>query len=537
VPTKSLLLPYTVLEKARKKKFDENMELSVITCLAEAKRKTHEKISFISKLHYPFWAIPWKNGCLVIDGMLIISATFTYLTLPDLESFLNDIERGQTVRELFLNALDKHARTFASFSETVDIPIKTIVVDKVFLSDFSEYVEDTILLKTDATGKIILLPPRLDENAANERAKKILELYERMQSDTKRLKHAADTLNEITQFHQQKILHEIELSKRAFEEEIDKVEPVVENQVDLLLRERDAKIEKINKTAEAELNARLREKEKHQRELERLELKRAEYKGKMDVRKGRHDKLGVTRWEQRLRTCENRIFKIKQAIHNLSVHIEKIRRKNQENINEVKYDYQASIDIERKKIIDIRVLQESVAKAKETENEKLGLWTSHIVGLIEQLREQDSLKAEELMSLTIPWQPEQAILLGVPFYLVGYKTGGKHLYSIYPPLRAMSSEGIIKKIEKALLTFSLEYRIHLLSQPRSKALSKMLCITLEEKMKTDRTFEEKLRELGASNNLLANPKFKEALKFGLEELKTEGWIKSEEGSTVMKTCA
>jgi hypothetical protein len=219
------------------------------------------------------------------------------------------------------------------------------------------------------------------------------------------------------------------------------------------------------------------------------------------------------------------------------LHIEKIRRKNQENINEVKYDYQASIDIERKKIIDIRVLQESVAKAKETENEKLGLWTSHIVGLIEQLREQDSLKAEELMSLTIPWQPEQAILLGVPFYLVGYKTGGKHLYSIYPPLRAMSSEGIIKKIEKALLTFSLEYRIHLLSQPRSKALSKMLCITLEEKMKTDRTFEEKLRELGASNNLLANPKFKEALKFGLEELKTEGWIKSEEGSTVMKTCA
>jgi hypothetical protein len=513
------------------------MELSAITCLAEAKRKTHGKISFISKLHYPLWAVPWENGCLVIDGLQILSPTFTYMTLPDLESFLNDIERGQTVRELFLNALDKHARTFAGFSETVNIPIKAIVVDKVLLSDFSEYVEETVLLKTDLTGKIILLPPKLDKDAANENAKKILELYERMQSDIKSLEHAADTLNEMTQFHQQKILHETELANKVFEEEIDKVEPVVEKQVDLLLKERDAKIEKMNKGAEVELNARLREEEKRQRELEKLELKKTEYRGKLDVRRGRHDKVGVTRWEQRLRTCENRISKVKQAIHILSVYIEKIRRQNQENINKVKYDYQASIDIERKKIMDIKVLQESVAKAKETENEKLRLLTSHIVGLIEQLREQKSLHAEELKSLTIPWQPEQVILLCVPFYLVGHKTGGKYLYSVYPPLRAMSSEGIIKKIEKALLTFSLESRINLLSQPRSKALSKMLGITLEEKMKTDRTFEEKLRELGASNNLLADPKFKEALNVGLEELKTEGWIKLEEGSILMKTYA
>jgi hypothetical protein len=257
----------------------------------------------------------------------------------------------------------------------------------------------------------------------------------------------------------------------------------------------------------------------------------------LDVRKGRHDKVGVTRWEQSLRICENRIFEVKQAIHNLSKYIEKIRMQNQEDTNKLKYDHQASIDIERKKIIDIKVSQESVTKAKETENEKLRLLTSHIVGLIKQLREQKSLHAAELKSLTIPWQPEQVTLLGVPFYLIGYTTGGKYLYSVYPPLRAMSSEGIVKKIEKVLLGFSLESRINLLSQPRSKALSKMLSITLEERMKIDRTFEEKLRELGSSNNLLADPNFKEALNGGLKELKTEGWVKPEEGSILMKTYA
>ena len=537
MPNTSLILPYTVLEKSRKKKFDTNMELTAIICLAEEKRKTPKKISFISKLYYPLWAVPWENGCLIVDGLQILSPTFTYTALPDLESYLNDIEHGRTIREQFLNALDKHAQTFAGSPETTDILMKAIVVDKALLSEVSEYVEETLVHKTEVTGNIILIPPKLGKDTADENTRKILDLYERIQSDIKSLENVANTLNEIMHFHQQKILHEIELANEVFREEIDEVEPVVEENIELLLKERDAKIEKMNRAAEVELNARLREKERRQRELEKLELKRAEYRGKLDVRKGRHDKIGVNRWEQSLRTCENRISEIRQTIHNLSEYIEKIRRQNQEDINMLKYDYQALIDIERKKITDIKDSQESVTKAKENENEKLQFLTSNIVDLIEQLREQKRLHATELKSLTIPWQTEQVTLLGVPFYLVVYKTETKFFYDVYPPLRAMSPEGIVKKIEKALLSFSLESRIKLLLQPRSKALSKMLNITLEEKIKADRTFEEKLRELGSSNNLLADPNFKEALNDGLKELKTEGWVKPEEGSILMKTYA
>jgi len=537
VPNTSLILPYTILEKSRKKKFDTNMELTAIICLAEEKRKTPEKISFISKLHYPFWAVPWENGCLIVDGLQILSPTFTYIALPDLEPFLNDVEHGRTVREQFLNALDKHAQTFAGFPETTDIPMKAIVVDKALLSEVSEYVEETLVHKTDVTGNIILIPPKLDKDTADENTRKILDLHERIQSDIKSLENVANTLNEIMHFHQQKILHEIELANEVFREEIDEVEPVVEDSIELLLKERDAKIEKMNKTTEVELNARTREKERRQRELDKLELKRTEYRGKLHVRKGRHDKIGVTRWEQSLRTCENRIFEIRQTIHNLSEYIEKTRRQNQEDINMLKYDYQALIDIERKKITDIKASQESVTKAKENENEKLQFLTSNIGDLIEQLREQKRLHATELKSLTIPWQTEQVTLLGVPFYLVAYKTETKFFYDVYPPLRAMSPEGIVKKIEKALLSFSLESRIKLLLQPKSKTLSKMLNITIEEKIKADRPFEEKLRELGSSNNLLADPNFKEALNDGLKELKTEGWVKPEEGSILMKTYA
>jgi DNA repair exonuclease SbcCD ATPase subunit len=467
----------------------------------------------------------------------ILSSTITYLTLPDLELFLNDIERGQANREQFRNALDKHSQTFAGFSKTADLPTTAIVVDKALLSDVSEYVEETLVLEAGVTGNIALIPPNLDKAAAEESKKKILDIYEWIQSNIKGLEHVADALNEMTQFHEQKILHEIELASEAFEDEIDRIETDVEKKVELLLKERDAKIEKINKTEDRELKTRLQEKERHQRELEKLELKKAEYREKLEARRSRRNKIGVTRWEHRLRTCENRISAVRQQIYNFSEYIESIQRRNQEEVNKLKYDYQALIDSERKKITEIKVTQESVIKAKENENKQLQLSTSHIVDLIKQLREQKMLHATELVSLTIPWQPEQTSLLGVPFYLVGYKTGGKYLYGVYPPLRAMSPEGIVKKIKKTLLSFRLRSRIKLLLQPRSKALSKMFSLVVEEKMKTDRNFKEKLRELGASNNLLSNSKFKEELNEGLEELRTEGWIKPEEGAIIRKTYA
>jgi len=541
MPAVSLILPYTVPEKSRKKKFNANMELTAILCLAEARRKKHviggfspEKILFISKLHYPLWAVPWEDGCLIIDGLQTLSSTLTYMALPDMELFLNDIERSQTVREHFRKALDKHTQTFAGFSETVRIPIRAIVADKVLLSDVSVYVEETLALKADVTGNIILIPPKLDEDTAGESAKKVFDLYERIQFDVKGLEYAARVLNEMTQFHEQKFLREIELVSEAFKEEVDRVKPSVEKKVELLLEERDAKIEKINRAAEAELNAKLREKERRQRELEKLELNRTEYKKRLEIRRSRHDKIGAAHWEHSLRTCENKISKVKERIHDLSHCIEKVRKQNQEDIGKLKYGYQTLLDRERKKITDIEASLESVTKAKEGENEKLRLMSRHIVSFIEQLAEQKRLHATELKSLPIPCKSEQVTLLALPFYLVGYEVEDKPHYYMYPPLRVMSSEGIVKKIEKTLLSFRLASRIELLLQPRSKTLNKMLNNVLEEKMKTDRVFERSLRELGVSNNLLTDSGFKEALTKGVEELKAEGWIKQEEGDILIK---
>jgi hypothetical protein len=269
--------------------------------------------------------------------------------------------------------------------------------------------------------------------------------------------------------------------------------------------------------------------------VERLELQRTEYRRRLDLRKGRRDRVGEARWGHNLRTCENKISEVKDRINSLSRYVEKTQRQHLGDIDKLKYSYQALIDSERKKLADIQASFQSVINAKEDEKEKLRLLTTRLVGLIEQLAEQKKLHAAEIKDLTISWQSEQVTLLGVPFYLVAYKTGDGLRYSVYLPFRVMSAGGIVKKIKKTLLSFRLASRIQLLLQPRSKMLDSMLNVTFEEKVKTDKALEENLQSLGEFNNLLSNESFKEALTQGLEELKAEGWIKQEESNLLMKT--
>jgi hypothetical protein len=221
----------------------------------------------------------------------------------------------------------------------------------------------------------------------------------------------------------------------------------------------------------------------------------------------------------------------------ISASVEKTHMQNQQSVKKLNYNYQTLIDVERQKITEIKVAQKSVTNAKEGEKEKLKLVTNDIVTLIENLIVQKSLHIAELKNLIIKWQPKQVTLLGLPFYFVGHKSGSKFICSVYPPYRVMNGEGIIKKIEKALLSFSLESRIKILLQPRSKKLSKIFITMMKEKIKTDRIFEKNLRDLAVSNNLLADPNFKEALNEGLEGLKTEGWIKSDENTILVKKYA
>jgi hypothetical protein len=542
MPNESLILPFALPDEERKELFSPNMEITAIVALAEANRKKPmivdlfpEKIIFISKLHYPLWVVPWENRSLLIDGLQISSSNVSYMALPEIEPFLNNLERGKSDRTQFFNALNQHEQTFTSFPETRNIRFDSVITDKALLVGIDEYIEETSTKKADVPDKLVLFPPRLDAEAAGKSADEFLDPYNSLQSDIKGLEYASQILSQSAKLHQEKINREIQLANKTFNREVEAIRPSVEKSVDRLRKEQDAKNVRINKMARTQLNAKLREKERQQREFQKLELKKIQYKRRLAIQSQR-DKVGTARREQSLRSCENRLLEAKERLEALLREIERAQKQNMEETIALQNQYQSLIDSERRKIINIEVARESTLGRKKNEEDRLRSVTARILGQIEQMAEQKKLHLNGLKELTIAWQPERVTLVALPFYLTAYYAAGKHRYSVYPPFKAQSHEGIVKKIEKKLLSFSLTSRIQLLLQPRSRMLDKMLNTSIET-MQTDMALGNKLVELGKTNNLLNQPNLKEALTKGAEEMKAEGWIKQEESVKLIKNYA
>lgn len=136
---------------------------------------------------------------------------------------------------------------------------------------------------------------------------------------------------------------------------------------------------------------------------------------------------------------------------------------------------------------------------------------------------------------SISWKPDENILVCVPFYLIRYETEAKFRYLMYAPMLVKNHEGVLKKIQKTIWSFSLESRIKHLLQPKSETLTKMFTSILLKKMREDEAFEETVHGMGSLNNILKFPNLRETLIRGLEELKNERWVDAEEENAIINT--
>jgi len=535
MPTASVDLPFAVPAKEREKAFTSSMETTAILLLAEARRRKRglfgtspAKLASVSKLHYPLWAVPWANQSIIIDGLAVSPSTIVKQQLPSITEFIEDIERGASVRELFRNSIEKHLKTFSDFDEKVNVQVDALITDKALLSALSDYVQEALSSKSDEKSLITLMPPELDVKTAGESAQKIQSLNAHVQSEIANLVYARNLLEETAKLHEQMILKEDNFVHETYEAQIAELKPLVETKTDQLLKERDARIANMSKIAQSELKVKEREKERRERELQKLALSEADFVRKREARRRRNDKIGEARWEHRIRVNKNRISEVKARTRALAESIEKASKQNDADTEKLRQGYRWLIDQERRKITDIEFQRDEAVEAKRKEIEALKLGTGQIAGQIEQLGVGKRKEAEELKTLAISSQFDDVTLLCVPLYLVCYRTEETTQFHIFPPAKVMSLEGVLAAIRKKLGGIRPVYNVRLFMQPRSRTLSKMLDLAVKEKVKSNRAFSESLREAAVTSNILLKDKFKETLLRGVNELKAEGWIAQKE---------
>jgi hypothetical protein len=541
MPTSILVLPYAVEDKARKKPFTIDMEISAVLSLAEARRKkpgildaTAEKISFISKLHYPLWMIPWRDSSLLVDGLKIFSHIVPHAKLPNVEIFTEEIKRSTSDKEKFRKVLNDNAQTFEK-PEITSTSLEAILAEAELLSLFNQYLKQTLTRKTKQDEHVALIPPKLNKKEALKKARKIIDTWTQIISEIKGLQYAVKVLNEETSFAEEMIHREIESVKEFYEAKIAPLRPKVERKIEKLLLKRDLKIERLDRARERKLYSRLREKRRYERELERLERSLIEYKERRQRSKHRGDEISASKWEHRIQVYEKKLSETRKKLQIVYEQIEQIRKQYELEIRKVKGYYQHLIENERKEISSLETSRELEVDSRKKQIEELKETVSHIISQIRRLIELKESEASKIKETTLPHKIEETRLLCLPFYLVRYQTPKKVRYLVFPPTIAMDHKGIVTRLQRALHRFSLQSRIKLLLRPKSPALEEMLGKALLKKLRKDIALENAVYELGVSNNLLHSSNFKEALTKGTEELRKEGWISREEKENLLKT--
>ncbi len=531
------ILPFAV-EEPEGKQIEKDLELAITICLTEERRKKKggifggapEKVVFLSKLYYPFWAIPCENVSLMLDGLGQKIFTVNYTVIPDVGSFIDQIKDCEGNADFYKAILKANMGTFEEFMAEMKFSFDAVIGEKELLSALLSYMRGK---EEESKAKIALLPLAINEEDAVRIAHDFLEHEKNTTKELEKLEIAVKRLKEETEKIERSINEKIVKLQGSFEREIFELKLSVDEEEKKLLSEKEDKIAKIKGFTQREIEILLDKSEKLQKEIHKLEMQKREYERRRErsLKEGRieHSK----RWDLLALETENKLSEYKGKLRIYAQTREKLSSEMKEGTQKIEKEYEEKISENRKKIPSLENAYKSKIEAERKKLEELHALTDNILTQIEWLIDQKKMYLSKLKEIMLPLKFESPTIICVPFYLVCYEAENKLRYHIFPPIITAPYAGMVKKIQTSILKRGLESRIGAISKERSPALTALFS-SVGERLKIDKNFEIQVAQRASEANLLKNKDFKRLLTSGLEKLESKGVIKPEERKSVIE---
>jgi uncharacterized protein YoxC len=523
---KNLILPFIVEAHDGKENVSYPTELACVACIAELKRRktgflrdTSEKVSFMSKIYYPIWAVPLEDSCVIIDGLASLSHKFTFKEPTNTGLFVEDLKKNSVVHQEFTAVLNKQAKNIEKLASTVNVSSRALIADREMLNFFLECFKSGSFLSRDSEEKVASIPSEIDEKTAAETREVVTNCLRRIHAHVKGLQYALGVLNEEVEFHERMISNEVELLKEKCEEEVSNLTPVVEKKIEKLKLKRDTTTAHILRDTEKKAAAFENKREKHMRKLQGLEQR------KKSVRKRKRSRT------YELEKYDRQINDAKKEIRALSDAIENIRKEGNKRVKEIDEEFRGTIAQEEEKIKKLNSAYESkINKKKEQITEmasEAASITKSVESLMDEMKREASVFSEQI---SINWKLDDSALVCVPIYMMGYAKGNEERYSLFSPMTISENVSVLKGLRK-ILTLTSEPRLKLLMRPRSNELHEMLTSSVIKRMQSEEAFRENMNRICGANNLLERENFEKTLNEGLTEAEKKRWITAEEAMT------
>ena len=539
----TLIVPFVTEEPERERPFTSEMEKAAVLCLAEAKRRkprilrgAAEEIEFVARLYYPLWGVPWRDRCIIVDGLGLSSATIIASQIPNVLGFTEDLERSSSSFNAFRESLKKHGQTFERLASTKKEVAEAIIGAGPILSTLSSLVRQAERVKGEPRTDAVFLPRKFSKEQAERRAEGFINIWTRVRGEVDALRYALQALEEMTEHHKEKIPLEIEQIWGEYEDRISEMKRLVDKRINQLTKRRDRETARASKAYDRRLKEALRQEGRLRQKIEELKGSLKGQRKRRKEQKRRYPKRSTTRIDNRIESYQRKIRELSRELRELSELKDDIQVEREASLKMIEEEYLALAAREMEKLeileearnLEVSERREEIKEAEEA--------SASIKAQIERLIEQKRSDEEKLERRTLPLEVKSTILIGIPFYLVQYRSSRGRRKEIFPPVSAESYEGIIKKLHRAILSFNLDARIQLLLNPRSPELNERIFMNFKKSLRKDTALGGVISEIGTSGNLLKLPDFKEEAAKGMKELLGEGWLNREEVERILSIC-
>jgi len=531
-----LLLPFAVCAKDREEIFTKEMEMAAILCLAESERrksegfilkKPAERLIFVAEVCYPIWLVPWRGRSLLFDGFGAISHTLTYDILPDIKTFINDLQGTAKRSEAYSAFLSDALNYFQGFKGQEEKTIEGLIASHEFIQDFVSYVQEAKTIQRPILDKAFLAPT-LDESTLSSFIQDFSNLRATLKEDIASLRESMRMLSATTREHIKTIRVGIKETRKEFNEKIEELKPSVLEKVQQIQKKYDDKIIVFSKKFDKQL---------HQCHQERVKLEKTKKTIAVEIKhceteiascKLRKDGTGETHWRKELEEYKKKLPALEKEIVDANKKLEDAEAVKRIEISKIKSESNVKAEAAMKCLRELEASRDAKIRMGRQEIKSLEEATSAILDQMDKLVATKKAALNELEGMGIVQRRINYRLAYLPVYLACYQTNSKKRYVLYSPSVACSM-GIKTKFKRV---FGVA-KIKSLLQQRSKFISDVLN-ELPIVVEHNPVFEREIIDAGVKANILRTKDWRKRISIGLGRLTDEGWISENEFQTFSK---
>jgi hypothetical protein len=524
------ILPFSALSENRKEQFTEEMEKAAIFCFSEIERakggglilkQPVEKPAFIAEICYPFWLISWSKFNLLFDGLSARAYNLTYKVIPDVKTFMGNVERSSKTLEAYTAFLSDNVNYFQTPTTEKEMVIKGLVTDPNFLSEFALYLSEAKQVETSSPD-LAMLSPTIDESTVSSITLELENLKSGFEEDFDDLYKNMKLLSKTTRNFVKTISSKIKTIKEEFGREIKKQESIITPKVNRLNEEYDEQITKLTNDFEKQRLPLQKEKVKLEKTKEQTLNKIERCKIEAKTCAANKDVVGERKWKEKANESKKELSEIEAKIKELEGKMKEIDESRSLETFKLRSEWEAKVKEAKKDLLELESSRDVKIQIHSQEIEKLDKLTSTIIEQIDKMAKMREAKLAEFEKLGIKQKQKKKVLIYMPFYLVCYQSPSKRRYVPFSPSIA-NSISLLAKLKGALG----KAKVKQVLVPRFKTITTFLN-KFPALIERDAVFEREINEASDKADMLKTNAIREQIGNGLKRLKEEGWLSEKE---------